>query len=446
MPSPTPPRQPASERTDVDSAPKPDYVSDTLGDLATSHDLANDLIQLGNLPDQNQLFYGVELGSAQQALLADLITSNASITVNGFEAQQKVTLTSGDLGSALEEGRPLLPPYPVANINIQGLSDQAYEQLYAALSAQPDARVRQDGSVSLLDEDGTMYSLQPSRDPADDPTGRTTMSSPNSIMVQPLPTFSTDPTNATPVSSSPFEPLSGILASYPLPLSSAVNGVHFAYNPANPPNLLQQEGLDALRQGTGLAEALFGYQPGEVVDIIRFVQSPESNASVAHSQPSVVTASSGILDDSYSSSPHPEHLLRLIGLHEGSHAVQHSLELPLESLSSFHEQVRTSNKTELLEHLNESEVYPFVHSGGHAEQNTNELFASLITSLHLPDWSTWIRQSPPEFYSLYDEALGALQADLGSANLAPDSPIHQLILNRRSYLQSLLIPDTSSDN
>lgn len=84
-----------------------------------------------------------------------------------------------------------------------------------------------------------MCSLQPSRDPTDEPTDRTTMPSPNVILVQPLPTLSTHPTNVAPVSSLPIKPLSGILAWYPSPLSSAVDGVHSAYNPANPLTLQQ---------------------------------------------------------------------------------------------------------------------------------------------------------------------------------------------------------------
>ncbi len=190
-------------------------------------------------------------------------------------------------------------------------------------------------------------------------------------------------------------------------------------------------GAAPMRNGIREAEAEFKVKPENSIDQLVVLNTESKNAFFSKVNPRTVSV-------------HDEHIigvspagLQNTGKHEAYHAIDgfYDYNLSAGKVQDFHK-AQSGKDGKFFTTLNEGNflVGSDPHSG-HSQDNTRELFASLMNSTARPNWEQHVAQQSPEFRATYREALISARDQLQETKDFPqDAPILKTIAQRIEQL------------
>ncbi len=194
----------------------------------------------------------------------------------------------------------------------------------------------------------------------------------------------------------------------------------------------QLQWLTEVGRGQEAAEKLFGAKAGEQVKNMLLIHSEEKHGEAEGYLLDDTTIYSDTLMDTENRN------VQLIGAHEAFHVIGKNLELSDQGIeneiSKFYYQEMF---TDFLPKLSESNFEKGLEETeyGHAQDNPEELFASLLNSVRSENWTERMAQADPEFRRRYVEALQAVTRDVKKCKkVSPSAPLLKLLKQRISAL------------
>lgn len=177
------------------------------------------------------------------------------------------------------------------------------------------------------------------------------------------------------------------------------------------------EQLAAIVTGIEDVEEAFGFEHGGLINGILVQDSDEENANSGIAFPDTVV----FLDEYFRRNTAVIHL-------SGRHETYHGLDMQygLSSSAYFAPFYKYLNEagyySDFFSILTERNAYQMEDGGGHPQDDELELFASLMNSLHLPDWRAWVGSLTPFQKGLYYHALSAAKRAIETSELALEHP------------------------
>lgn len=162
--------------------------------------------------------------------------------------------------------------------------------------------------------------------------------------------------------------------------------------------------LIAISEGMAEAERIFGFAPGTFVRNIMFIDTDKINAHYAYDKPTTIV----IEDEFFKKQGIADHWN--VGFHETVHLIVDKFELA-DDPQLIKEYSRTFKP--MLEGINEKVWFDEVTVGGHAQDNLNEAFPSIIRAATDEDFEEKMRSS--EWYDVYKRDFSRLSAAMADA-------------------------------
>lgn len=184
-----------------------------------------------------------------------------------------------------------------------------------------------------------------------------------------------------------------------------------------------------IAEGISQAEKLFGFSEGKLTQNVYIINSEEQNAVFYRKDPETIAFWDEILNNSMDA--------KIIAAHETYHLIDYKFQLSSGGFLAQYEDIKSSNPW-FFEAINEKNFLPEMQSGGHAEQNHLEFFASFLNTLNHPQLEQELKAQTPEFLSIYTKTLEVLSSSLKANESIPDNaPVHGLIGQKLSLLKSI---------
>lgn len=184
-----------------------------------------------------------------------------------------------------------------------------------------------------------------------------------------------------------------------------------------------------IAKGISQAEKLFGFIEGELTQNVYIINSEQPNAVFYRKDPETIAFWDEILNNSIDA--------KIIAAHEAYHLIDYKFQLSNSGFLAHYEDIKSSNPW-FFEAINEKNFLPEMQSGGHAEQNHLELFASFLNSLDHPQLEQKLKAQTPEFLSIYTKTLEVLSSGLRTNEGIPDNaPVHEHIRQKLTLLKSI---------
>jgi len=150
-------------------------------------------------------------------------------------------------------------------------------------------------------------------------------------------------------------------------------------------------------------ETDMGFEPGERIKNLFFVPASHSNAYVSIANPDTIYVHDDRIPEFSDAS-----MASMTMRHEAVHCLDHqfglSKDTAIEGFFKDHKDEKAFFWT-----VNESSFWP-VKSGGHSDDGSHELLASLVNSIYSPKWATRVAIMKCDMRRLYLDALVALRS------------------------------------
>ncbi len=195
----------------------------------------------------------------------------------------------------------------------------------------------------------------------------------------------------------------------------------FVLGSENPVDAQTAEMLVQVGEGAKLCAAYFGIP--DAVDRILYLNDPRRNAWFESGNESTIAVLSGV----FAGAPIEP---RLVGMHETAHLIDSRTGGRLSGFSfgAIQRDMSSSLSPEdgsglrFLSEINERRFFE-QQIGGHAEDNSRELFASAVSSLMHPRWHDRVALMSDESARAYLACLRRIQQQLGDSNMFPEDAI-----------------------
>lgn len=195
--------------------------------------------------------------------------------------------------------------------------------------------------------------------------------------------------------------------------------------------------LESLGEGQAMAEKFFGFTPGEIVKNILVLNEKASHGpSASKNERDLVYYSSPFLQgEGYGD--------QIYGAHEAIHNIVNSLNLIGPKIAKEFE--IASLRPDLTNVINEGNSYRglITEKAGHAGDNEDEFITSVINSLLVSNWESWVdTKVTNEWRGWYAGVLRSLQSDLQrQPKISKDAPINKSLAKKIGYLEGrVLLP------
>ncbi len=195
-------------------------------------------------------------------------------------------------------------------------------------------------------------------------------------------------------------------------------------------NALYASRYPYIAQGLSQAEELFSFRDGELVKNVYIINSEQQNAVFYRKDPETIAFWDEILNNRQDA--------QVIAAHETYHLIDYKLQLSSGDFLAQYQAIKLSQPW-FLEAINEKNFLPEMQSGGHAEENHLEFFASFLNSMNHPGWQDKVKDQSPEFISIYTKTLETLGAGLKNQDVVPvNAPVHDMIEQKIKYLKGIV--------
>lgn len=195
-------------------------------------------------------------------------------------------------------------------------------------------------------------------------------------------------------------------------------------------NTLYESKFPYIAQGLSQAEELFGFSKGELVRNIYIINSEQQNAVFYRKDPETIAFWDEILKNRNDA--------HIIAAHEAYHLFDYKFQLSGGEFRAQYEDIKASAPW-FLDEINEKNFLPEMPSGGHADENHLEFFASFLNSMNHPGWQDKVKDQSPEFISIYTKTLETFGTSLKNQNVVPvNAPIHDMIEQKITYLKGIV--------